>query len=151
MFPLRRRDGSGNVAQKSDFTFLQFLSRLFLHISLLSKIGEAPYSWIASILIQVKVVVLPSKPIVFFNVLVAIASLDRRKVPFSPGTQASFRSSLLSTRKVTYRLRPLFKTKYDEAGRLILQSCVYYCGTYALSADIFFKQLEKLLQEARNR
>ena len=60
------RDGSGNVAQKSDFTFFQFLSRLFLHISLLSKIGEAPYSWIASILIQVKVVVLPSKPIVFF-------------------------------------------------------------------------------------
>ena len=105
MLPLRRRDGSGNVAQKSDFTFFQFLSRLFLHISLLSKIGEAPYSWIASILIQVKVVVLPSKPIVFFfNVLVAIASLDRRKVPFSPGTLASFRSSLLSTRKVTYRI-----------------------------------------------
>jgi len=36
-------------------------------------------------------------------------------------------------------------------AEVALQSCVYYYGINILSADIFFEQLEKLLQEARNR
>ena len=103
----------------------------------------------------------------FFCVVVAIASMDR-KVPFSPRTQASFRSSLLSTLKVTYRVEEAtngntsafagysdicqcLRLSMIKLADVALQSCVYHCGTNVLSADIFFKQLDKLLQEARNR
>ena len=91
-----------------------------------------------------------------------------RKVPFSPRTQASFWSSLLSTLKVTYRVEEAtngntsafagysdicqcLRLSMIKLADVALQSCVYHCGTNVLSADIFFKQLDKLLQEARNR
>ena len=130
------------TSQKKWIYFLPVFIAIIPTHSLLTKVGEAPGVKLLA-LSKLKLLFCPLNLFFFFfNVLFAVASLDRQ-VPFITRTQASFRSSLLSTLRVTYRVEEVTNgntsafASYSDICQCLrlsmirladvaLQSCVYY-------------------------